>query len=606
MSNAAPASDPDSWADHVVLCGLGTVGVSVTESLLQAGARVVVVDNGPPTPFRRTLDGLGVRVIEGDCTHPETLVLAGVPRARAVIVVVSHDMVSLQTALAARDLNAQARIVIRLFNLRTANLLRDLPAGITALSLSATVAQVFTLAARCSALRGAFSLGGSIWAIGSLTVPNQGEPLSLEHWRRAGLAPLACGSMDGTVLLCPAPTLVPAPGSLVLVAAAPDRLEAISSRPDTLAETLRHPTAPLPRPARPTAARHRGFRSMPRFAPLAKARRGFRLFWTRTNRILRVALITLVGAVAASVVIFWLFYPLSLLDAVYLTTELVTTVGLGDISLLHSDDLLKIFGVFVMLGGAAMMAVVYGLLAELVLSARLETLLGEPTEEIRDHYVVAGLGAVGFRVVSALHEAGERVVVIESSESGRFIPQIRALRIPIIHGDAAQEATLQRARIGLARAFIAATSNDLVNIEAVLTARAMQPGGHVVLRVFDPALATQVRHGLGVPSSFSASQIGAPAFVSAALGHDVPQVLSLPVSGPSGDTTRQVALTHVRIDAGDREGWSVGELAAAHGGVPLLLLPVGESGQPEVAPPPDRVPAPGETLVLAAAFPPDR
>src|SRR6185437_30961 len=217
MSTVAASSDLDAWADHVVLCGLGTVGVSVTESLLHAGARVVVVDNGPPTPFRRTLDGLGVRVIEGDCTHPETLIQAGVPRARAVIVVVSHDMVSLQTALAAREINAQARIVIRLFNLRTANLLRDLPAGITALSLSATVAQVFTLAARCPALRGAFSLGGTIWAIGSLTAPVQGEPLPLERWRHAGLAPLACTSVDGKVLLCPSPTQAPAPGSLVLV-----------------------------------------------------------------------------------------------------------------------------------------------------------------------------------------------------------------------------------------------------------------------------------------------------------------------------------------------------------------------------------------------------
>ncbi|HVA90555.1 MAG TPA: NAD-binding protein [Chloroflexota bacterium] len=600
MSDASAASHPESWGDHVVLCGLGTVGVSVTESLLQAGVRVVVVDNGPPTPFRRTLDSLGVLVVEGDCTHPETLLQAGVARARAVIVVVSHDMVSLQTALAAREINAEARIIIRLFNLRTANLLRDLPAGITALSLSATVAQVFTLAARCSALRGAFTLGGAIWAIGSLTAPSQGEALPLEHWRRAGLAPLACTSQSGEIVMCPSPTLVPAPGSTVLVAAAPDRLEAISARSDTLVTALNDPAAPLPALARPTTARRRSRFSVPR-SFLVRLRKGFRLFWTRTNRILRIALITLFGLVVASVLIFYLFYPLSFLDALYFTTELVTTVGLGDISLLRADGPLKVFGIFVMLGGAAMMAVVYGLLAELVLSSRLEALLGEPTEDVRDHYVVAGLGAVGFRVVSALHEAGERVVVIESSESGRFIPQLRALRIPLIQGDAAQEETLQRAHIGFSRAFIAATSNDLVNIEAVLTARAMQPGGHVVLRVFDPALAIQVRSGLGISSSFSASQIGAPAFVGAALGHDVPQMLSLPVVGPSGDVTRQILLTHVRVGEDDLGGRSVGEIASARGGTPVLVLPAGDSAPPEVAPPMDRMLALGETLVLATA-----
>src|SRR5579864_4992607 len=101
MSEAPPFAGPieaDSRSEHVVLCGLGTVGVSVTESLLQAGADVVVVDNGPPTPFREALGRLGVPVVEGDCTHPDTLRRAGVAHAQAVIVGVSHDMVSLQTA----------------------------------------------------------------------------------------------------------------------------------------------------------------------------------------------------------------------------------------------------------------------------------------------------------------------------------------------------------------------------------------------------------------------------------------------------------------------------------------------------------------------------
>jgi voltage-gated potassium channel Kch len=217
---------------------------------------------------------------------------------------------------------------------------------------------------------------------------------------------------------------------------------------------------------------------------------------------------------------------------------------------------------------------------------------------MRDHYVVAGLGAVGFRVVSELHEAGEQLVVIESAENGRFVAQVRAMHIPVILGDAAQEETLRRARVSRAQAFIGVTSNDLVNIEAVLTARALQPGGHVVLRVFDAPLAAQVRRGLGIPASFSASQIGAPAFVSAALGHNVPQVLTLPMDEQTG-AARRVALTFVRSTDEEAQGRAIGEIAASRGGVALLVLPANAPESPIAAPPDGGILEEGDTLVLA-------
>ncbi len=584
-----------TWRDHVVLCGLGTVGMTIAESLLRAGARVAVVDNGPVTPFRQSLAEHGVPVIEGECTHLDTLRSAGTAQAQAVIVVISNDMVCMQTALAARELNPRARIVIRLFNLRTAHLLHDLPAGITALSLSATVAPVFTLAARCPALRGAFTLAGSVWAIGSLIAPaGDAGAHSLEQWRRLGLVVLACTASDGRFMLCPPPSYIPLPGSDVLVGAPPDRLEALSGDPASLDRALRAGEAP----ARLSVQPNRGARRSR--TPLTDALRALRRFWRNANRVLRLALVGLLALVAASVVAFAFFYPLHPVDALYFTVELVTTVGLGDFNLQHASIPLKLFGVFVMLGGALLMAVVYGLLAEFLLNSRIEALLGEHPDEMRGHYVVAGLGAVGFRVVSALHEAGEQVVGIDSSASGRFVPQLRALEVPLVIGDAALEETLARAQISRARAFIAATSTDLVNIEAVLNAQAMRPDGHVVLRVFDPALAVQVRRGLGIPSSFSSSQIGAPAFISAALGHDALQVLSLPVGWPSEVATQRVLVLHLQAgDGDDLCGRRIDEVATTRGGTALLYLQAGTHDSPRFAPPSDQILAAGDRLVLA-------
>jgi voltage-gated potassium channel Kch len=586
-------TDLASWRDHVLMCGLGSAGVRVTEGLLRAGARVVVIDKGPPTPNRRALAGMGVPVIEGDCTETETLQRAAIGAAQAVVVTINHDMVCLQAALAARELNPTARIVIRLFNVRMAQHLRDLPAGIIAISLSATAAPVFILAARCRALRGAFTEGGATWAIGSLAAP-AGEPIPLEAWRRLGMVPLVCIAPGGDPLCCPSLDMTPPPGSTVLVAAQAEQLEAMAAGDGRLEGALREPKRLADQLGLLTPSDAR------RVAGVWQAVRTFRLLWLQANPLLRAALVALLGLVASGVLVFHWFYPLRFVDALYFTTTLITTVGLGDFNLAQSAAPLKLFGIMVMLGGTFLTAVVYGLIVDYVLNRRIDAVLGERLDSLQDHYVVAGLGTVGFRVVSALHEAGEQVVAVESSDNGRFVPQLRSLGVPLVLGDAALEETLRRAKFERARALIAVTNNDLVNIEAVLNARAMRPGGHVVLRVFDPDLATQARRSLAIPASFSASLIGAPAFVSAALGHQVPQPLRLPLDLSAGQVSPEVLLLHIGIAAGDGLcGGSIGDAAVARGGIAVLHLPHGAEGEVCCGPAPEVRLMPGDVLVMA-------
>jgi Trk K+ transport system NAD-binding subunit len=55
-------------------------------------------------------------VIRGDGRTLKTLEQAGVARARAVVLATSDDLTNLDSGLTARDLNAEARIVLRLFD----------------------------------------------------------------------------------------------------------------------------------------------------------------------------------------------------------------------------------------------------------------------------------------------------------------------------------------------------------------------------------------------------------------------------------------------------------------------------------------------------------
>ena len=167
--------------------------------------------------------------------------------------------------------------------------------------------------------------------------------------------------------------------------------------------------------------------------------------------------------------------------------------------------------------------------------------------------------------------------------------------VPVVIGDTLFEDTLRRAQIARARAFICATSNDLANIEAALNARAIRPDIHVVVRVFDHELAVQARRSLNIPAAFSTASLGAPVFASAAVGHEAPRIIGVPVDHPGVDS---LSILYLQIDA-ELSGQTVGAVVAARGGAALLFRPAGGTTDARFAPSPDIVVTDGDLLVVA-------
>jgi voltage-gated potassium channel Kch len=103
-------------SDHVVVCGLGNVGIKVVEALRQRGLPVVAVERNEDRSTVATARRVGAAVIIGDATLDETLRSAQVARCRAVIAVTSDDVANLEAGLVAHGHNPSARIVLRLFD----------------------------------------------------------------------------------------------------------------------------------------------------------------------------------------------------------------------------------------------------------------------------------------------------------------------------------------------------------------------------------------------------------------------------------------------------------------------------------------------------------
>jgi voltage-gated potassium channel len=98
------------WS-HYIICGYGRMGRMVAKELMAKPLPVVIVEKDPALVAQ--IDRDEINVVEGDATLEETLVMAGIERAKGLITVVSSDAENLYIVLSARGLNKNLVIVAR-------------------------------------------------------------------------------------------------------------------------------------------------------------------------------------------------------------------------------------------------------------------------------------------------------------------------------------------------------------------------------------------------------------------------------------------------------------------------------------------------------------
>ncbi|MEU4395506.1 NAD-binding protein [Kribbella sp. NPDC023855] len=102
--------------NHVIVCGLGTVGARVLEILSERGVAVVGVEHDEDAPGVQTAHRLRIPVIIGDSSNEETLRSAGVQRCKSMLAITNGDITNLETAMVVHELNPDARITMRMFD----------------------------------------------------------------------------------------------------------------------------------------------------------------------------------------------------------------------------------------------------------------------------------------------------------------------------------------------------------------------------------------------------------------------------------------------------------------------------------------------------------
>ena len=140
--------------DHIVLCGLGHLGLRVLQELVKNNIGVVVLEKHKDTRQMTHAKELGVSVLIRDMKEDQALIDAGIQHARAVIICTNDEMANLEVALDSRRLNPGIRVVMRSFDQQIAEKI----AG--AMSIDAP----FSSATLAAPMVAAMAMGGQVLA----------------------------------------------------------------------------------------------------------------------------------------------------------------------------------------------------------------------------------------------------------------------------------------------------------------------------------------------------------------------------------------------------------------------------------------------------------
>jgi Trk K+ transport system NAD-binding subunit len=538
---------------HIILCGLGRVGWHVFEYLRAAGLPVVIIDTECPADESRLG---GTRLIKGDCGRREVLEEAGLSRARGVLLMIDDDLLNISTALAIRQMNAELRIVMRLFNQDLIARLGKAVTNVFALSTERLTAPLFAMTALTGQALGRIRLDEADLDVRQVaaTVVTPGSPGESVTLKKVAadheMQVLAHRPRGG-----PARVLLEVDCDARLQAG--DRLT-ICGPPHKIAPLLEEHEQTL-----------RGV------LWAGWLRRLTRVLW-RTVADVDLAVKICAGIFFAVVLISTLVlhfgvekYHWSL--AFFRTISLMATGG--D---MHPEDFIedwqKVYVSVLRIAGAALTAAFTAILTNYLLRARLGGALEFRRIPDSGHIVVVGLGNIGYRVVRELVREGARVVVVEKMRDGRFVTTTRRLGVPVLIGDAAVAGVLRQAHAAHARAVIVATSNDLANLEIALLVRDLNPTQRVVLRLSDADLAKTLSEAANIRLALSIPALAAPSFVAALFGDRVQNVFLI--------EGRMLAAVDLLVPPHDfcLSGQSVRAVAIDYGLVPVAVFdPEGRS-----------------------------
>lgn len=223
------------------------------------------------------------------------------------------------------------------------------------------------------------------------------------------------------------------------------------------------------------------------------------------------------------------------LQSLYMAVITLAGVGYGEVVDTSHNPMLRIFNMFIVGFGVMITLYVFSVVTAFLVEGELRNLFWSRTmhkriHELKDHYIVCGLGDTGRYAVEELHKTKTPFIVIELRDENvaRFKEHESGRYREILHviGDATEESMLDAAGLERAKCVIAAVASDKDNLVTTVMARQKNPKVRIVSRCADVKFADRMLRA-GANTAVSPNAIGGLRLASEALRPHVTGFLDL-------------------------------------------------------------------------------
>ena len=590
----APIAPPDT--DRFIVCGLGDLGQYCVLNLRRFALRefeihVTAIDRQRQEEWEvHDLPSLLAEPpIVGDCRNDEVLLKAGIQQCRAILLVTSDESVNIETAIAARRLNPEVRLVVRSSRQSLNLLLKQRLGNFVAFEPTGLPAAAFALAGLREGILGYFDIGDMRLQV----IEQQVQPRDRFD---GGLA--AALHRKTYRLLSYRPAMVTeVPSRAFYQWGSKTRIQ-----PDDLVayvEVVGKPTGRSPKRSKSLPSGQgltsvsevsltslyssatdftaietpwQQFQQTVRETAQRGMRQNLREAWGWVNA-LRVRQVIVAGSAFA--IVLWIIGACLLLATVpnigfgkaASTAAILLLGGYGDIFGGLADPSLPIkpwvqfVCWLITIASLASVLGILGLITDSLLSSRFDFLRKRPPIPRRNHIILVGFGRVGQRVAALLWEFRQPMVAItadpESVDS--------ATPIPLLVGDPI--AQLAKVNLSTAKSVIVLTEDQMLNLEVALmareTARQVDREIRLVVRTYDQRFSDNLRNLLPEARALAAYGLTAEAFAGAAFGENILGLFRL--------NKQTILVTEYTIDADDTlVGKLLSQVAYGYGVVPIF------------------------------------
>jgi len=584
--------------EHFLVCGLGKLGQHCVVALTSFATKnfmvkVTAIDSKPPETWEvdQLPNLLRGGIVKGDCRQDTILSQAGIHECRAILVVTNDENVNIETAIAARRLNPNIRIIVGSGKQNLNELLKHKLSNFAAFEPLALPAESFALAALGEETVGLFKVGDRQLRIVEHQVTAgdaRFEKVFAHRLYRDSFRLLKYISGNGSNSTGSGDDLASVETyeeSVRIEENEPLEKMFYQWDPNTqiqpgdklfyIEEVEQHIASQLP-----TKSRQNWFGWQQRIKGLTLknwrsmvVRVWMWIVAERTRKVTGLGLaiafcLGVLGAVLLKFTVAGMTWQAAISSAVILLLG-----GYGDVfgglELTASIPWwVQVICLLITAISILFVLSVLGLLADRLLSARFDFLKRRSPVPKANHIVLIGLGRVGQRIAMLLHELRQPFVCLTYlKEQQDFMPQIPLIYSPILEG-------LVDLNLAQAKSLIVATDDQMLNLEVALTARnaAYQSTRslNLVICAQDQRFCDHLNGLMPEMKALCVNALAAEAFAGAAFGENILSLFRL--------ANQTILVTEYQIDAADTlNGKLLAQIAYGYGVVPIAYL--SESGE---------------------------